>query len=89
MFGAILSQGRWIWSRTKNIGQVIQYNKFLKKEVNFENYKVITGCTDGIGKAYLEELVSKRGIRKLFLIGRNPGKIDELSKYLGKIYTKV
>jgi short-subunit dehydrogenase len=44
---------------------------------------VITGCTDGIGRAYLEQLVSARGIRKLFLIARNPSKLEALAKHFG------
>ena len=44
---------------------------------------VITGCTDGIGRAYLEELVTTRGIRKLYLIGRNPNKVEKLAKHFG------
>ena len=48
-------------------------------------FTVITGCTDGIGRAYLEELVSTRNIKKLYLIGRNSTKLAVLAKHFGKI----
>lgn len=37
---------------------------------------VVTGCTDGIGRAYVLELARKRGMRKFYLIGRNQAKLD-------------
>ncbi len=43
---------------------------------------MITGGTDGIGKAYVYELV-KRGIRKIILIGRNADKLQKLCLNLG------
>jgi short-subunit dehydrogenase len=42
---------------------------------------VITGCTDGIGKAYTEEL-ARRGFKKFLLIGRNQQKLDDVSTIL-------
>ncbi|EGT56282.1 CBN-DHS-5 protein [Caenorhabditis brenneri] len=48
---------------------------------NLEQYKhrwtVVSGGTDGIGKAYTMEL-AKRGLRKFVLIGRNPKKLESV-----------
>lgn len=46
---------------------------------------VVTGGTDGIGKAYTFELARARGIRKFFLIGRNINKLEAIKKELGEI----
>ncbi|KAH7712678.1 Protein DHS-5 [Aphelenchoides avenae] len=48
---------------------------------NFNKYKkrwtVVTGGTDGIGKAYTFEL-ARRGLRKFVLIGRNEKKLEDV-----------
>uniref|UniRef100_A0A914H1H1 Steroid dehydrogenase n=1 Tax=Globodera rostochiensis TaxID=31243 RepID=A0A914H1H1_GLORO len=66
------------------------WGHFFTRPQNLEPYKqswtVITGCTDGIGRAYLEELVATKGIRKLFLIARNSTKLESLSSYLKETY---
>lgn len=46
-------------------------------------FSVITGATDGIGRAYIEELAKTRGIRKFYLIGRNIDKLNKTRKELG------
>lgn len=51
-----------------------------------ESWTVITGGTDGIGRAYIEELAKTRGMRKFFLIGRNPRKLDTVVKQLRERY---
>uniref|UniRef100_A0A0N4ZCM7 17-beta-estradiol 17-dehydrogenase n=1 Tax=Parastrongyloides trichosuri TaxID=131310 RepID=A0A0N4ZCM7_PARTI len=55
----------------------------------FEKYKerwiVVSGGTDGIGKAYMFEL-AKRGLNKFVIIGRNPTKIDNVKHELEQIY---
>ncbi|VDM06911.1 unnamed protein product [Wuchereria bancrofti] len=52
---------------------------------NFDPYKgrwtVVTGGTDGIGKAYTIEL-AKNGLRKFVLIGRNEIKLQGMKTYL-------
>uniref|UniRef100_A0A8R1XKQ4 Oxidoreductase, short chain dehydrogenase/reductase family protein n=1 Tax=Onchocerca volvulus TaxID=6282 RepID=A0A8R1XKQ4_ONCVO len=52
---------------------------------NFDPYKgrwtVVTGGTDGIGKAYTIEL-ARNGLRKFVLIGRNEMKLQEMKTYL-------
>lgn len=61
--------------------------KNLKK---FGKWAIVTGCTDGIGKAVAEELAAK-GL-SLILISRTQSKLDEQAKELGskfKIETKV
>jgi len=61
--------------------------KDLKK---FGKWAIVTGCTDGIGKAVAEELAAK-GI-SLVLISRTQSKLDEQAKELNskfKIETKV
>ena len=42
------------------------------------------GCTDGIGRAYIEELCRSRGIRRFFLIARNQQKLDRVAQELGE-----
>lgn len=46
---------------------------------------VVTGCTDGIGRAYTEELAAKRGVRKFYLIGRNKKKLKTVENELSNI----
>ncbi|KJH50809.1 oxidoreductase, short chain dehydrogenase/reductase family protein [Dictyocaulus viviparus] len=55
------------------------YSPNLKPYVN--RWTVVTGCTDGIGKAYTIEL-AKRGLRKFVLIGRNQTKLSDIKTYL-------
>uniref|UniRef100_A0A7E4VBT6 Uncharacterized protein n=1 Tax=Panagrellus redivivus TaxID=6233 RepID=A0A7E4VBT6_PANRE len=55
------------------------------RKPNLKKYKqrwtVVTGGTDGIGKAYTFEL-ARRGLRKFFMIGRNQSKLDAVRKQL-------
>ena len=44
-------------------------------------FTVVTGCTDGIGKAYTRAL-AERGIRKFILIGRNLQKLNNVEEVL-------
>lgn len=46
---------------------------------------VVSGGTDGIGKAYMIEL-ARRGLRKFVVIGRNETKLSEIKTYLGCIH---
>ncbi|VDD85462.1 unnamed protein product [Enterobius vermicularis] len=48
-------------------------------------WTVVTGGTDGIGKAYTIEL-AKHQFKKFVLIGRNSTKLDNVKKLLGKFY---
>ncbi|PAV86977.1 hypothetical protein WR25_24214 [Diploscapter pachys] len=54
-------------------------------KVDLKPYKhrwcVVTGATDGIGKAYLNEL-AKRGLKKFVIIGRNPDKVKAVQENL-------
>uniref|UniRef100_A0A8D0L494 3-ketoacyl-CoA reductase n=1 Tax=Sphenodon punctatus TaxID=8508 RepID=A0A8D0L494_SPHPU len=53
-------------------------------------WAVVTGATDGIGKAYAEEL-AKRGM-KVVLISRSPEKLDQVASEIGerfKVETKT
>ncbi|KAJ1368087.1 hypothetical protein KIN20_029149 [Parelaphostrongylus tenuis] len=45
-----------------------------------DSWTVVTGGTDGIGRAYIEELAKSRGIRKFYLIGRNRQKLETVVK---------
>ena len=59
----------------------------LKK---YGDWAVVTGCTDGIGKAYAEKL-AKRGLN-IVLVSRSLDKLNELSEDLVNKYrisTKV
>ncbi|CAB3399399.1 unnamed protein product [Caenorhabditis bovis] len=63
---------------------------FLTPEYNIDNLKdswtVITGGTDGIGRAYIEELARTRKISKFYLIGRNQAKLEKTSSELKRDY---
>ncbi|KAI1722030.1 short chain dehydrogenase domain-containing protein [Ditylenchus destructor] len=48
-------------------------------------WTVITGATDGIGRAYTLEL-ARRGIRKFLLIGRNEAKLEAVKSQLESQY---
>ncbi|NXY49179.1 HSDL1 protein, partial [Ceuthmochares aereus] len=50
----------------------------------YGKWAVITGSTDGIGKAYAEEL-AKRGVN-IILISRNKEKLEALSKTISETY---
>lgn len=53
----------------------------LNSGINLKKYgswAVVTGCTDGIGKAYAEKL-AKKGLN-IVLISRSQNKLDELAK---------
>ncbi|KAK6736770.1 hypothetical protein RB195_019459 [Necator americanus] len=55
------------------------YSPDLSRYVN--RWTVVTGGTDGIGKAYTIEL-AKRGLRKFVLIGRNQTKLSDVKTLL-------
>ncbi|VDM44817.1 unnamed protein product [Toxocara canis] len=57
----------------------IFYKPDLEKYKN--RWTVVTGGTDGLGKAYLLEL-ARRGLRKFLLIGRNPTKLGDVKAFL-------
>ena len=56
-------------------------DNFVKK---YGRWAVVTGCTQGIGKAYAMEL-AKRGMN-LVLISRNKTKLEDFEKQLKKDY---
>ncbi|CAI2357047.1 unnamed protein product [Caenorhabditis sp. 36 PRJEB53466] len=51
-----------------------------------DTWTVVTGATDGIGRAYIEELAKTRGIRKFYMIGRNIDKLNNTRKELEERY---
>ncbi|KAE9548425.1 hypothetical protein FO519_008363 [Halicephalobus sp. NKZ332] len=51
-----------------------------------DKWTVVTGCTDGIGKAYIEELAEARGVRKFYLIARNEKKVNQFAQELKDRY---
>ncbi|CAG9461333.1 unnamed protein product [Pedinophyceae sp. YPF-701] len=56
---------------------------FLRPSRNLKSYgdwAVVTGCTDGIGKAYAELLAGKK--MNLILVSRTPAKLDDLKRDL-------
>lgn len=60
---------------------------FNSKPIDFKKYGkwgVVTGCTDGIGKAYVENLAEK-GLN-IVLISRSLERLTELSEYLKSKY---
>uniref|UniRef100_A0A914DT68 Uncharacterized protein n=1 Tax=Acrobeloides nanus TaxID=290746 RepID=A0A914DT68_9BILA len=50
-----------------------------------DSWTVVTGCTNGI-VAYIEELAKTRGIRKFYLIGRNPEKLNQINNEMSSRY---
>ncbi|GJQ86719.1 hypothetical protein Trydic_g14789 [Trypoxylus dichotomus] len=68
------------------------YNHFLsvKLGIKFVDFKylgkwaVVTGCTDGIGKAYAE-ILAKEGLN-VYLISRSQEKLDEVAEEIGNKY---
>jgi len=66
------------------------YAKFLRAGINVRKlgkWAVVTGATDGIGKAFAEEL-ARKGLSVL-LVSRTQSKLDETAKELGEKYPKV
>ncbi|KAK6047041.1 oxidoreductase, short chain dehydrogenase/reductase family protein, partial [Cooperia oncophora] len=59
------------------------YKPNLMKYAN--RWTVVTGGTDGIGKAYTIEL-AKKSLKKFVLIGRNQTKLDDLKSLLEQTY---
>ncbi|CAI4220353.1 unnamed protein product, partial [Auanema sp. JU1783] len=52
-----------------------------------DSWTVVSGGTDGIGRAYIEELAKERGIRNFYLLGRNPEKLKNVKDSLEKTYS--
>ena len=52
----------------------------------YGQWAIVTGCTQGIGRCYAEEL-AKRGM-SMVLISRNKSKLDDLATHLGSLYGK-
>lgn len=57
--------------------------KFVEK---YGKWAIVTGCTQGIGRSYVEEL-AKRGM-SVVLISRNPTKLDSCAQELKCKYGK-
>ncbi|KAK3418962.1 hypothetical protein EUGRSUZ_H04707, partial [Eucalyptus grandis] len=71
LFKNLLAFARWL------------YAAFLRKPKDLRDYgswAIVTGATDGIGKALVFELASK-GLN-LVLVGRNPSKLEATSREL-------
>uniref|UniRef100_A0A0N4Z9P2 Estradiol 17-beta-dehydrogenase 12 n=1 Tax=Parastrongyloides trichosuri TaxID=131310 RepID=A0A0N4Z9P2_PARTI len=66
---------------------------FFTKPYDMSSYKddwaVVTGATDGIGKAYINELAKSKGIRKFFLIGRSVQKLEDVKSFMEKTHNAV
>eukprot|EP00803_Ostreobium_quekettii_P002530 evm.model.scf_3169.2 EVM.evm.TU.scf_3169.2 scf_3169:9246-13562(-) len=63
------------------------YRNYLRGEIDFKKFgtwAVVTGATDGIGKAYCNEL-AKRGL-KLFMISRTESKLKDCCKEISEKY---
>lgn len=78
-----LSFSIWVW------GSFFRPSKNLKE---YGSWALITGSTDGIGKALAFELANK-GLN-LILVGRNPSKLEDTAnaiheRYRGKMFIKT
>lgn len=51
-----------------------------------DSWTVVTDANDDLGQAYVEELAKTRGVRKFYLMGRNPIKLAEFESELVKRY---
>lgn len=66
------------------------YVNFLRPAKNLKKYgcwALVTGPTDGIGKAFAFEL-ARKGLN-LVLVGRNVNKLDDISKEIQSKYAKI
>ena len=59
----------------------IKNDNFVKR---FGKWAIVTGCTQGIGKAYAIELATKG--MNLVLISRNQNKLEDLEKHISTHY---
>uniref|UniRef100_A0A0K0E699 Estradiol 17-beta-dehydrogenase 12 n=1 Tax=Strongyloides stercoralis TaxID=6248 RepID=A0A0K0E699_STRER len=77
--------GRCLWVLINSIkGHFFTKPYDLSSYIN--DWTVVTGATDGIGKAYINELAKNRGMRKFFLIGRSLQKLEDVKKYMEDKY---
>ena len=65
----------------------IVFLRLPKNLLNYGEWAVVTGSTDGIGKALALEL-SRRGLN-IILIGRNTSKLDEVSSSIQSLNPKT
>lgn len=73
-----------LWSLINGIRVWILGNGNLMRASSLGKWAVVTGATDGIGKAYAEEL-ARRGFA-IVLISRTQEKLDEVSKAIESKY---
>ena len=74
---------------------IVQFVAFLRAYVlsstprmsQYGSWAVITGATDGIGKAYAEELA--RGGMNIFIISRTQSKLDQFAQELAEKYPNL
>ncbi len=80
----------YLFSKAWNI-LVFFYNHFLKSSLNFKkcygSWAIVTGATDGIGKAMSHEF-AKKGMNVL-LISRTQSKLDNCAKEMNDKYPNV
>ena len=63
---------------------IFAITNFKKK---YGEWAVITGCTQGIGKCYAEEL-AQRGMN-IVLVSRSQSKLDDVAKEISKKYGTI
>lgn len=66
------------------------YVNFFRPSKNIKSYgswALVTGATDGIGKAFACEL-AKKGVN-LILVGRNPNKLEDVSSEIQSKYSET
>eukprot|EP00250_Pteridium_aquilinum_P010372 c19338_g1_i1 orf=190-1173(+) len=68
----------WLWRYFLRPGKTL---------TRYGSWALVTGCTDGIGKAYCFQLAKRR--LNLILIGRTPEKLDALASELKAKYKSV
>lgn len=72
------------WSLLNNLGTFFLGSGKLNLK-KYGSWAVVTGCTDGIGKAYTEVL-AKLGLN-VVLISRSKDKLEEQAKFLKEKYS--
>lgn len=78
VFKNLICAAIWVW---------ITFLRPAKNLKKYGSWAVVTGCTDGIGKAFAFQL-ARKGLN-VVLVGRNPAKLEDVSGELKSKYPKV
>ena len=75
----------WLWNINDGLKAYVYPKIFsIDYRQKYGEWAVITGCTQGIGKCYAEEM-AKKGLN-VVLVSRTKSKLDNLASELSKKY---